>query len=278
MECPQLPATAPPHTGTGWMPERGERVRYYPVPGQAHYALCRVVATSSGTGTLILAIIQGRKRDGGVVFNTRPAAAASLNIAPLMTASVGQVTRDGRWTADEARQFHVLWQEHGNCWRQIAQRLPSRSTVQIRTHAQKVILRLQEQEQEPPPPPPPAPPHHKGPSTNTTTGTRRGHGKEADASHPRRGVFPTSRPPTSFHPPPPPTATACSRAASFALDSCPARDTRWQFPDSAPAGILTLDDYTLAAILLGIRTANPQACRPYQSKNTSNPIRRQHNQ
>jgi SHAQKYF class myb-like DNA-binding protein len=49
----------------------------------------------------------------------------------------------GRWTREEHEQFLVGLKLHGRVWRNIAPLVKTRSTVQIRTHAQKYFLSLQ---------------------------------------------------------------------------------------------------------------------------------------
>jgi SHAQKYF class myb-like DNA-binding protein len=50
--------------------------------------------------------------------------------------------RTGRWTADEHDLFLVLHRDLGRDWKGIAQLLNTRSTMQVRTHAQKYYAAL----------------------------------------------------------------------------------------------------------------------------------------
>jgi len=48
----------------------------------------------------------------------------------------------GRWTPEEHRMFEEGLRKYGKQWKKIAATIPSRTVVQIRTHAQKYFLRL----------------------------------------------------------------------------------------------------------------------------------------
>lgn len=48
----------------------------------------------------------------------------------------------GRWTPAEHSQFLLGYQLHGKLWRNIVPMVPTRTAVQIRTHAQKYFLAL----------------------------------------------------------------------------------------------------------------------------------------
>ena len=49
----------------------------------------------------------------------------------------------GRWTVLEHDMFVEGLRRFGRCWRSIAELVPTRSVVQIRTHAQKFFMKLE---------------------------------------------------------------------------------------------------------------------------------------
>lgn len=49
----------------------------------------------------------------------------------------------GRWTVLEHDMFVAGLRLHGRCWRSISTMVPTRSVVQIRTHAQKFFMKLE---------------------------------------------------------------------------------------------------------------------------------------
>jgi SHAQKYF class myb-like DNA-binding protein len=58
----------------------------------------------------------------------------------------GQVEEDGgstgRWTTEEHQLFEDGLRKYGKQWKRIAEEIPTRTVVQIRTHAQKYFLKL----------------------------------------------------------------------------------------------------------------------------------------
>jgi SHAQKYF class myb-like DNA-binding protein len=56
----------------------------------------------------------------------------------------------GRWTAEEHREFLRGLQIHGREWKKVATLIPSRSSAQVRSHAQKYFVRLQKLQEEDP--------------------------------------------------------------------------------------------------------------------------------
>jgi SHAQKYF class myb-like DNA-binding protein len=63
--------------------------------------------------------------------------------APARAAPAKPQYATGRWTREEHEQFLVGLKLHGRVWKNIAPLVKTRSTVQIRTHAQKYFLSLQ---------------------------------------------------------------------------------------------------------------------------------------
>lgn len=45
----------------------------------------------------------------------------------------------GRWSIEEQNQFKVLHKKYGNHWKKIAEELGTRTTMQVRSHAQKKL-------------------------------------------------------------------------------------------------------------------------------------------
>ncbi|GAX11455.1 hypothetical protein FisN_22Lh139 [Fistulifera solaris] len=56
----------------------------------------------------------------------------------------------GRWTAEEHREFLRGLQIHGREWKKVATLIPSRSSAQVRSHAQKYFVRLQKIQEDDP--------------------------------------------------------------------------------------------------------------------------------
>lgn len=54
--------------------------------------------------------------------------------------------RTGRWTEEEHATFLEQLAKTGKDWKQIAKAIPTRTIVQIRTHAQKYFMKLEKQE------------------------------------------------------------------------------------------------------------------------------------
>jgi SHAQKYF class myb-like DNA-binding protein len=48
----------------------------------------------------------------------------------------------GRWTRDEHAIFLQCLREFGRDWKRVAAAIPSRTVVQIRTHAQKHFMKM----------------------------------------------------------------------------------------------------------------------------------------
>ncbi|OQR95117.1 hypothetical protein ACHHYP_00385 [Achlya hypogyna] len=53
--------------------------------------------------------------------------------------------RGGRWLAEEHQLFLEGLRAYGKNWKKVAQVVPTRSTVQIRTHAQKFFKRMSQE-------------------------------------------------------------------------------------------------------------------------------------
>ncbi|OQR94054.1 hypothetical protein THRCLA_08261 [Thraustotheca clavata] len=60
--------------------------------------------------------------------------------------------RGGRWLAEEHQLFLEGLRTYGKNWKKVAQVVPTRSTVQIRTHAQKFFKRMSQERAQPPSP------------------------------------------------------------------------------------------------------------------------------
>lgn len=54
----------------------------------------------------------------------------------------------GRWTAEEHREFLKGLHLHGREWKKVATLIPTRSSAQVRSHAQKYFVRLQRMQEE----------------------------------------------------------------------------------------------------------------------------------
>ncbi|KAF4133429.1 Myb-like DNA-binding domain [Phytophthora infestans] len=56
--------------------------------------------------------------------------------------TVNQPIRGGRWTADEHERFLEGFRIHGHKWKRVQQVVRTRSVTQVRTHAQKYLLKV----------------------------------------------------------------------------------------------------------------------------------------
>ncbi|KAG3107944.1 hypothetical protein PI124_g12992 [Phytophthora idaei] len=56
--------------------------------------------------------------------------------------SINQPIRGGRWTADEHERFLEGFRIHGHKWKRVQQVVRTRSVTQVRTHAQKYLLKV----------------------------------------------------------------------------------------------------------------------------------------
>ena len=50
---------------------------------------------------------------------------------------IGPNGNTGRWTTEEQSAFECALQTHGKNWKKVSERIPTRTLMQIRTHAQK---------------------------------------------------------------------------------------------------------------------------------------------
>ena len=67
---------------------------------------------------------------------------------PAATAiATGKKTASGRWTREEHEQFLEGLKVYGREWKKVAQRIPSRTSAQIRSHAQKYFAKLAREEE-----------------------------------------------------------------------------------------------------------------------------------
>lgn len=51
-------------------------------------------------------------------------------------------SKKGRWTKEEQNLFNFAYQWHGKDWKKLAEIIPSRSIIQIRSHAQKIQKKI----------------------------------------------------------------------------------------------------------------------------------------
>ena len=93
---------------------------------------------------------------GIAMIAARPASAMmtlkkAVNImSPAATATAtgtGKKTASGRWTREEHEQFLEGLKVYGREWKKVAQRIPTRTSAQIRSHAQKYFAKLAREEE-----------------------------------------------------------------------------------------------------------------------------------
>lgn len=69
-------------------------------------------------------------------------AEAESAVAAACGGHANQSIRGGRWTADEHERFLEGFRVHGHKWKRVQQVVRTRSVTQVRTHAQKYLLKL----------------------------------------------------------------------------------------------------------------------------------------
>ncbi|CAG9324953.1 unnamed protein product [Blepharisma stoltei] len=62
---------------------------------------------------------------------------------------MSQRLQSGRWTDEEHKRFLFALQEYGRNWKLISQTVGTRSSSQIKSHAQKYFISLQKEHSEP---------------------------------------------------------------------------------------------------------------------------------
>ena len=82
------------------------------------------------------------------VSAARPSPPASATaIAKKEKVTTARKTSSGRWTREEHEQFLEGLKVYGREWKKVAQRIPTRTLAQIRSHAQKYFAKLAREEQ-----------------------------------------------------------------------------------------------------------------------------------
>ena len=59
---------------------------------------------------------------------------------------LGQISNGGRWSKDEQTRFAEAVYKYGNDWKKIQSHIYSRNLTQVRSHAQKFLMKLKEME------------------------------------------------------------------------------------------------------------------------------------
>ena len=70
-----------------------------------------------------------------------------MSPAAATAAATGKKTASGRWTREEHEQFLDGLKVYGREWKKVAQRIPTRTSAQIRSHAQKYFAKLAREEE-----------------------------------------------------------------------------------------------------------------------------------
>ncbi|RHZ32867.1 hypothetical protein DYB37_003936 [Aphanomyces astaci] len=66
-----------------------------------------------------------------------------------VSSATGAALRGGRWTSEEHERFLSGFRQHGHKWKRVQMVVRSRTVTQVRTHAQKYLLKLQKISGEP---------------------------------------------------------------------------------------------------------------------------------
>jgi len=89
----------------------------------------------------------------GAVTIARPAIAMMVRTnqkpatSPAAATSIERKTSSGRWSQEEHEQFLEGLKVYGREWKKVAQRIPTRTSAQIRSHAQKYFAKLAKEEE-----------------------------------------------------------------------------------------------------------------------------------
>lgn len=70
-----------------------------------------------------------------------------MSPAASATTATGKKAASGRWTREEHEQFLEGLKVYGREWKKVAQRIPTRTSAQIRSHAQKYFAKLAREEE-----------------------------------------------------------------------------------------------------------------------------------
>mmetsp|Transcript_7430 Transcript_7430/g.17679 ORF Transcript_7430/g.17679 Transcript_7430/m.17679 type:complete len:481 (+) Transcript_7430:72-1514(+) len=96
----------------------------------------RIASTGAAAATLV------------AVSAARPSPPASATaIAKKEKVTNARKSSSGRWTREEHEQFLEGLKVYGREWKKVAQRIPTRTSAQIRSHAQKYFAKLAREEQ-----------------------------------------------------------------------------------------------------------------------------------
>lgn len=71
-----------------------------------------------------------------------PEKGADITAAGVRDGNVNHSIRGGRWSADEHERFLEGFRIHGHKWKRVQQVVQTRSVTQVRTHAQKYLLKV----------------------------------------------------------------------------------------------------------------------------------------
>ena len=97
----------------------------------------RIASTGAAAAATLVAVSAARP--------SPPASATA--IAKKEKVTTARKTSSGRWTREEHEQFLEGLKVYGREWKKVAQRIPTRTSAQIRSHAQKYFAKLAREEQ-----------------------------------------------------------------------------------------------------------------------------------
>ncbi|KAF1332232.1 Lhy protein, partial [Globisporangium splendens] len=145
---PELSIGAPQHSLLNPTPPPRSPASTPPPPAPSHSSEARHMASHTSDGSS-----DRKSNPGSASKETTPlkaGAGASRRIAPApaddedgdQDEELSGSIRGGRWTADEHERFLAGFRIHGHKWKRVQQVVRTRSVTQVRTHAQKYLLKV----------------------------------------------------------------------------------------------------------------------------------------
>lgn len=103
--------------------------------------ICDALSSASGRSDVpVMHALRDRLEEHLAYWNRGIVAPTDVRFSDQTAAS--NVKKSGRWSDDEHQLFLTLMKQYGRSWTQIAEKMPTRTEPQVRSHAQKYLLKL----------------------------------------------------------------------------------------------------------------------------------------